>query len=138
MLTWKRPQKHHHAKEPIFPVILRYRNPKSVHGARRNLRFCMFFFVSLFCKSFYLQKLPNRQLTICKSFTYKKKGMNNYVNLLYSSTWSASQISFFVFSLSGEKNMGLGSRRIEISVNTKCFSDQKNMIYKKKSKRSIT
>ena len=29
------------------------------------------------------------------------------------------------------KNLGLGSHRIAISVNTKCFSDPKNMIYKK-------
>ena len=32
----ERPQKHHHVKEHTIPVILRYRMPKSVHGARRN------------------------------------------------------------------------------------------------------
>ena len=47
MLTWKRPQKHHHAKEHIFPVILRYRIPKSVHGARRILRFGFVFLSSI-------------------------------------------------------------------------------------------
>jgi len=41
MLTWKRPQKHHHVKEHKIPVILRYRMPKSVHGAWRNLKSCI-------------------------------------------------------------------------------------------------
>ena len=44
MLTWKRPQKHHHAKERIFPVISVQKLSKSVHGARRNPKFSSFFF----------------------------------------------------------------------------------------------
>ena len=39
MLTWKRPQKHHHAKERIFPVLPVQKISKSVHGARRYLNF---------------------------------------------------------------------------------------------------
>ena len=45
MLTWKRPQKHHPVKEHKIPVILRYRMPKSVHGARRNLKSCSLVFI---------------------------------------------------------------------------------------------
>ena len=44
MLTWKRPQKHHHVKERIFPVLPVQKLSKSVHGAWRNLKFCSFFF----------------------------------------------------------------------------------------------
>ena len=45
MLTWERPQKIAHVKERIFPVILRYWNPKSVHGALRYPRsFFVFFY----------------------------------------------------------------------------------------------
>ena len=36
MLMWKRPYKTYHVKEHIFLVLLRYWNPKSVHGARKN------------------------------------------------------------------------------------------------------
>ena len=43
MLTWKRPQKHHHAKERIFPVLPVQKLSKSVHGARRNPKFSSFF-----------------------------------------------------------------------------------------------
>ena len=44
MLTWKRPQKHHHVKERIFPVLPVQKLSKSVHGARRNLEFGSYFF----------------------------------------------------------------------------------------------
>ena len=57
------------------PLVLRFSLLPSCLLSDPPILFCKFFFVSLFCKSFYLQKLPNRQLTICKSFTYKKKGM---------------------------------------------------------------
>ena len=45
MLTWKRPQKHHHMKERIFPVLPVQKLSKSVHGAWRNPKFRSFFFV---------------------------------------------------------------------------------------------
>ena len=45
MLTWKRPQKHHHMKERIFPVLPVQKLSKSVHGAWRNPKFRSFFFI---------------------------------------------------------------------------------------------